>query len=89
MGKILSKDYSYNYTSFKGTSDTWKLHGVQDNGALKNTLDTFTNGKGEFRTYERHQVMEQDNLGHITPLEESRVIVKQYSKKDDKLRRAV
>lgn len=73
MNRLFDKYGSYNYTSFMGSSGIWSLHGVEANGDLKNTLDTFHNGKGEFRTYERHQVMEQAGLGNIKPIESSEV----------------
>ena len=93
---------SYNFTSFKGTDGNWHLQSTETNYSdievpeIKNIsksilrcLDTFTDKKGNYITRERFKIMQYEKKGLITPLEESRVIVKQYSKKDDKLRRAV
>ena len=103
MIKLFDKFGAYNYTSFKGSSGTWELHGTEINEkqtrinyqseiskTILRVIDTFRRKEdGIFKPFQRWEVMEQFDLGHITPLEESRVIVKQYSRKDDKLRRAI
>lgn len=80
MAQLFDKDGSYNYTKFTGASGVWSIHGTETNGEYKNTLDTFYNGKGEFRTFERNQVWEQARLGNIKPVEESKIIFKDNSK---------
>lgn len=91
MNKILNSDYSYNYMSFTGSKGKYQLVGTKcDYGAdISECIDTFKNEQGIFLEVKRKIIMKQQNEGLITPLEESRVIVKQYSKKDEKLRRAI
>ncbi len=99
---LFDKNGSYQFMAFKGKSGDWYLQGTSTNYAnvrlpyvngiseeILKCIDTFKNKKGEYLEIMRYKVMEEARKGLITPLEESRVIVKQYSKKDDKLRRAV
>lgn len=89
MKKILSDDGSYSFMSFKGSQTIWMLVGSESNGELMNTIDTFRNESSEYRSYQRHQVKEQEKLGHITPVLESEIKVKVYTKEESKKRRAV
>ena len=73
MDKLFNKDGSYAYMSFKGSSGVWRLIGSEVKGTIKQTIDTFKGETGELRDYERQQVMEQANLGNITPIETSKI----------------
>lgn len=49
----------------KGVKTIWRLTESQSNGDLMDTLDTFTNGKGTYKTYARREIDEQIELGNI------------------------
>lgn len=80
---------AYNYTSFIGSSGTWTLHGTEINDkqthikynqdseipkAILRVIDTFKRKEdGLFKPFQRWEVMEQYDLGHIKSIESSEV----------------
>lgn len=77
--------------AFEGSNGIYRLQGTEceEGDNIYNCVDTFKDQNGKYLRIRRKLIMEKQQKKKITPLEESRVIVKQYSKKDDKLRRAV
>lgn len=92
---------AYNYTSFKGSSGTWSLHGTEINDkqtkikiesdipkAILRVIDTFKRKEdGLFKPFQRWEVMEQFELGNIQPIESSEVKLNTEVKK--KMKRAI
>jgi hypothetical protein len=65
MNAILTPNGEYTATSFTGTNGTWKLTESQSNGKALATLDTFSNGKGEYVTKRRLEIYEWAEAGAI------------------------
>jgi len=78
---LFDRNKSYNYNSFEGKSGIWKLIGVEAGSTMENTLDTFSNGKGDYKTFKREYVIEQADLGNIKPIKSSEVKLNTETKK--------
>src|SRR6478609_9525467 len=101
MDKMLNKDYSYNFLSFEALEVSkeetdeepkkvrYDLIGTEceEGNKVYDCIDTFKNKEGKYLRIRRKLIMNKQQKNKITPIEESRVIVKQYSKKEEKLRR--
>ena len=59
---------AYKTMNFKSkkTDSIWRLTSSESIGRVMDTLDTFTNGQGDFITYKRSEVDKQVELGNIT-----------------------
>jgi len=82
MEKLINKNYSYNYTSFKGANGVWKLVGVEGDGKTEDCIDTFKSTKGEYIERSRKKIKELSDQGKIIPIEESLITIAPYNKKE-------
>lgn len=91
--KLMQDDYSYNYTQFYGKTGTiftiTGSRGEKSNSNISNFIDTFKSEHGEYIELKRVDILEQVKLGKMKPVLQSKIELKQYSKKDDVKRRAI
>lgn len=67
---LINKDYTYNFTSFSGTNGIWQLIGSEssNSGNICDTVDTFTDHKGNYVPMVRRKVANLADSGKITPI---------------------
>lgn len=66
MNQILTANGEYKSTSFAGPQATWRLIGSEsDGGKPLTTLDTFTDGKGNYITKRRLDIYNWAEAGDI------------------------
>lgn len=84
---LINKDYTYNFTSFSGPNGIWHLIGSESStsGVLGDTIDTFTDRKGNYVPMIRRKVASLADNGKIIPITTSPTVgPKPYNSKEKK-----